>query len=153
MFQRGYSHSCRCVLTNRPKCFSGDFDIDIGDSDFHNYVFVASRAFALRQIPRKITYIIFVLILIIYLFMSQAFFGDIDDIWWAHNQMFLSVLNKHISHICTLSYGRRFYDVICWGTYILRTNEIKLRGKIMLDWEISRKIEENLYSDALRSKM
>ena len=43
-------------LTNRPKCFSGAINVDIGTSGFHNYVGVVSRAFVPCQIRRKITY-------------------------------------------------------------------------------------------------
>ena len=90
-------------LTNRPKCFSGVINVDIGTSDFHNYVGVVSRAFAPRQIRRKITY------RSMKNFQEDAFraacdnipfhvsnvFEDIDDIYWAHSQVFLSVLNEH----------------------------------------------------------
>ena len=90
-------------LTNRPKCFSGVVNVDIGTSDFHHYVGVVTRAFAPRQIRRKITY------RSMKNFQEDAFradcdnipfhvsniFDDIDDIYWAHNQMFLSVLNEH----------------------------------------------------------
>ena len=90
-------------LTNRPKLFSGVLNIDIGASDFHNYVCVASRAFAPRQIRRQITY------RNMKNFHEEDFradidnvpfhvsyvFNDIDDIYWAHNQLFLSILNEH----------------------------------------------------------
>ena len=34
------------ILTNKPKSFSGSLNVDIGCSDFHNLVAVASRMFA-----------------------------------------------------------------------------------------------------------
>ena len=90
-------------LTNRPKRFVDVLNVDIGTTDFHNYVCVASRAFAPRQIRRKIIY------RSMKNFREDAFcsdienipfhvshvFDDIDDIYWAHTEMFLSVLNEH----------------------------------------------------------
>ena len=68
-------------LTNRPKCLSGVINVDIRTSDFHNYSRVITRAFAPRQIRRKITYrtwrtskrMLVVLIAIAFPFMSQIF--------------------------------------------------------------------------------
>ena len=90
-------------LTNKPKCSSGVLNIDIGASDFHNYVCVASRAFAPRQIRRQITYRSmknfreenFRADIDNVPFHVASVFDDIDDIYWAQNQMFLSVLNEH----------------------------------------------------------
>ena len=122
-------------LTNRPKLFSGVLTIDIGASDFHNYVCVASRASVGR---------IFVLILIMYLFMSPTFLmtltisiGHITHcfypFWMNMRHKRQNGLKKNKCRIWILSYERRFSNEICGGTDISRTNEIKMRSKIMLD--------------------
>ena len=90
-------------MTNKPKSSVDVLNVDIGTSDFHNFVGVASRVFAPRQIRRKITY------RIMKNFHEDAFradiekipfhvsnvFDDIGDIYWAHSQMYQSVLNEH----------------------------------------------------------
>ena len=90
-------------LTNRPKIFVDVLNVDIGSSDFHNYVCVASRAFAPRQICRKITYrnmknfreYVFCADIENIPFHFLHVFDNIDDIYWAHTEMYLSVLNEH----------------------------------------------------------
>ena len=90
-------------LTNKPKSVVDVFNVVIGTIDFHNFVGVASRVLAPRQIRRKITY------RSMKNFHEDAFrayiekipfhvpnvFDDIDDIYWAHSQMYQSVLNEH----------------------------------------------------------
>ena len=80
-------------LTNRTKCFSGVLYIDIRASNFHNYICVASRAFAPRQICRQITYCSmknfrkedFRADIDNVPFHVSSIFDDIDDIYWAQN--------------------------------------------------------------------
>ena len=150
-------------LTNRPKCFSGVINVDIETSDFHNYVGVVTRPFAPRQIRRKIAY------RSLKIFQGDAsradcdntpfhisiVFDDIDDIYWPHNQMFLSVLNEHEPlktkwikrnkfPIWIQNCVKRYTNVTCGEINISKTKEIDLRGKIMLNggtkWSNLRKV-------------
>ena len=91
------------LLTNKPKCFSGTFNTDLGSSDFHNCIGTASKMFTPHKTKRKVTY------RKMKNFDEESFqsdinripfhicdiFEDIDDTYWAQNQLFLSVLNQH----------------------------------------------------------
>ena len=91
------------ILTNKPRCFNDAFNIDLGLSDHHSCVGVSSRAFAPLQIKRKITY------RSMRKFSEEAFkrdvdcipfhvcdiFDDTDDIYWAKNKMFMTVVEDH----------------------------------------------------------
>ena len=91
-------------LTNKPRSFSGVINTDIGSSDCHNFIGVASKMFAPLFSKRKIVY------RSMKHFCDDSFqndldnvpfpvcniFGDIDDIYWAQNNLFMIVLNEHI---------------------------------------------------------
>ena len=91
------------ILTNKPKSFSGSLNVDIGCSDFHNLVAVASRMFAPKLQARKIVY------RSMKHFDDDSFrkhieslplhvcqiFDDIDDIHRAQNHMLMSVIDQH----------------------------------------------------------
>ena len=90
-------------LTNRPKCFSGVCNTDLGTCDFHNCICVSSKMFAPSHSKHKITY------RSMKHFSESAFqndvdsipfhvcdiFEDIDDVYWMHDKLFMSVLDKH----------------------------------------------------------
>ena len=90
-------------LTNRPKCFSGVCNTDLGTSDFHNCICVSSRMFAPSHSKHMITYrsmkhlsesafqngVDFIPIHVC------DIFDDIDDVYWMHDKLFMSVLDKH----------------------------------------------------------
>ena len=90
-------------LTNRPKCFSGFFNVDLGISDYHNCIGVASRMHAPVKIKRNITY------RTMKKFNEAKFLEDlnkihiqscndsenIDDCYWAYEKSLLDVVNKH----------------------------------------------------------
>ena len=92
-------------LTNKPRSFSGAINVDIGSSDFHNFIGVASKMFAPLFLKRKLVY------RSMKHFCDKSFqndldkvpfhicniFEDIDDIYWAQNMLFTSVLNEHAS--------------------------------------------------------
>ena len=98
MFQKWYSYSFRRLFDNRPKRFVDVLNVDIGTSDFHNYVCVASRAFAPRQIRRKITY------RSMKNFREDAFRADIENIPF------------HVSHVFD-----DMYDIYCAHTEMYRS--------------------------------
>ena len=91
------------ILTNKPRSFSDSFNIDLGVSDFHNSIGVASKMFAPTQIKRKIYY------RSMRKFNESSFqsdvnnipfhvcdiFDDIDDKYWAHNLLVNDVLDSH----------------------------------------------------------
>ena len=91
------------ILTNKPKCFSGTFNLDLGSSDFHNCVGAATRAFAPQQPKQKITY------RSLKKFSATEFendlknvpfhvceiFDDVSDSYWMHEKLYLSVLDLH----------------------------------------------------------
>ena len=90
-------------LTNKPKCFSGVCNTDQGTSDFHNCICVSSKMFAPSHSKHKITY------RSMKHFSENAFqndvdsipfhvcdiFDDIDDVYWMHDKLFMSVLDRH----------------------------------------------------------
>ena len=90
-------------LTNKPKSFSGVINVDIGSNDFHNFIGVASKIFASIFVKRKIV------CRSMKHFYDKSFqkdlynvpfhvcniFDDIDDMCWAQNNLFTSVLNEH----------------------------------------------------------
>ena len=90
-------------LTNKPKCFSGVCNADLGTSNFHNCICVSSKMFAPSHSKHKITY------RSMKHFSENAFrndvdsipfhvcdiFDDIDDVYWMHDKVFMSVLDKH----------------------------------------------------------
>ena len=137
-------------LTNRPKCFSGVLNIDIGASDFHNYVCAASRAFAPRQIRRQITYRSmknfreggFRADIDNVTFHVSSVFDDIENIYWTHNQMFLSVFNEHVPQNAKWIKKEVPYMKSELRKTILQRNMWRnryfknKRDKIILDWEI-----------------
>ena len=91
------------ILTNKRKSFSGSLNFDIGCSDFHNLVAVASRMFGPKLQTRKIVYRSMKHfddnssrkhIESLPLHVCQIF-DDIDDIHWAQNHMFMSVIVQH----------------------------------------------------------
>ena len=77
-------------------------------------------------------------------------FDDIDDIYWAHSQMYQSVLNEHaplktkwvrneqVPYICTwtLGWAKRYTREIYGEINISEIKVINKPGKIMLNWEI-----------------
>ena len=90
-------------LTNKPRSFSGAINVDIGSSDFHNFIGVASKMFTPPFLKRKVVY------RSMKYFCDKSFqndldkmpfhicniFEDIDDIYWAQNMLFTSVLTEH----------------------------------------------------------
>ena len=90
-------------LTNKPKCFSGVCNVDLGTSDFHKCICVSSKMFAPSHSKHKITY------RSMKHFSENALrndvdsipfhvcdiFDDIDDVYWMHDKLFMSVLDKH----------------------------------------------------------
>ena len=90
-------------LTNKPRSFSGVINTDIGSSDFHNFIGVASKMFAPLFPKRKLVYRsvkhfcddLFQVDLENVPFHVCNIFEDIDDIYWAQNNLFMSVLNEH----------------------------------------------------------
>ena len=90
-------------LTNRPKCFSGTFNTDLGISDFHNCIGVASKMHAPLKMKRKITYrrmkdfeeSAFLHDVNCIPFQVCDIFDDIDDYFWAYEKMFIDVVNDH----------------------------------------------------------
>ena len=103
LFQSWHPHSSGRVLTNKPRSFSGVINVDIGSCDFHNFIGVASKMFAPVFVKRKVVY------RSMKHFCDKSFqndldnvpfhvcniFDDIDDICWAQNELFTSVLNEH----------------------------------------------------------
>ena len=90
-------------LTNKPRSFSGVINTDIGSSHFHNFIGVASKMFAPLFPKRKLVYRsmkhfcddLFQNDLENVPFHVCNIFEDIDDIYWAQNNLFMSVLNEH----------------------------------------------------------
>ena len=90
-------------LTNKPRSFSGTLSVDIGVSDFHNFIGAASKMHAPDCVKRKINY------RRMKDFDEKSFqhdinsipfhvcdiFDDIDDIYWAQNSLFMPVVEKH----------------------------------------------------------
>ena len=74
-------------LTNKPKCFSGVCNADLGTSDFHNCICVASKMFfyenAFQNDVDSIP------------FQVCDIFDDIDDAYWMHDKLFMSILDEH----------------------------------------------------------
>ena len=91
------------LLTDKPNCFSGKLNIDLGLSDFHNFVCVASKLFTPCESKRKIKYRSmkhfnvedFSRDLEHTPFYVCSLFDDIDDVVWAHKALYESVLNDH----------------------------------------------------------
>ena len=100
--------SCNCtavdvILTNKPRFFSDTFNIDMGLSDFHNCIGVASKMYAPAIIKRRVNY------RCMRKFDDDSFaygvstipfhicnvFEDVDDISWAQHQLLMSVVNEH----------------------------------------------------------
>ena len=90
-------------LTKKPRSFSGVINTDIGSSDFHSFIGVASKMFAPLFPKRKLVYRSMKHFRVD-LFQNElenvAFhvcnpFEDIDYIYWAQNNLFMSVLNEH----------------------------------------------------------
>ena len=101
---KGDNHTLVDVfLTNRPKCFSGVCNTDLGKSDFHNSIYVSSKMFAPSHSKHKITY------RSMKHFSESAFqnnvdsipfhvcdiVDDIDGVYWMHDTLFMAVLDKH----------------------------------------------------------
>ena len=90
-------------LTDKPYSFTTCLNIDIGLSDFHNFICVATKLHAPCESKRKIKY------RSMKKFCSESFnrdldnvpfhvcsvFDDVDDIVWAYKTMYESVLNDH----------------------------------------------------------
>ena len=78
-------------------------NVDIGSSDFHNFIGVASKMFAPLFLKNKVVY------RSMKHFCDKSFQNDLDkvplhifnifedvaDIYWAQNMLFTSVLNEH----------------------------------------------------------
>ena len=90
-------------LTDKPNCFSGKLNIDLGLSDFHTFICIASKLFTPYESKRKIMYRSmkhfnaenFTKDLENTPFHVCSIFDDIDDVVWAHKSMYESVLNCH----------------------------------------------------------
>ena len=90
-------------LTNKPKCFNDTFNIDLGLSDHHTCVGVSTRAFAPDQVKRNISYrsmrkfseVEFKNDVDCIPFHVCDIFDDIDDVYWAQNSLFMSVIEHH----------------------------------------------------------
>ena len=91
------------ILTNKPRCFSDSFNVDLGVSDFHNCIGIASKMFAPIQIKRKVLYRSmrnfnedsFKQDLNYIPFHVSEIFDDIDDKYWAHNLLLNNVIDCH----------------------------------------------------------
>ena len=84
--------------------FFGTFNIDFGINIYHNCIGDASKMFAPAVLKRKLKY------RSIEKFNGEPFdkdiraipyqmcevFDDVDDIYWAHNQLLIFVVNEHI---------------------------------------------------------
>ena len=77
-------------LTNKPKSFVDVLNVDIGTSDFHNFVGVASRVFAPRQIRRKIIY------RSMKNFHEDAFRADIERIPFHVSNVFDDIYRRYL---------------------------------------------------------
>lgn len=91
------------ILTNKPRSFLDTFNSDIGLSDFHNCIGVASKMFAPVVMKRRVNY------RSMKTFDDKSFctdvstipfdicnvFDDIDDVSWAQNYLLMSVINEH----------------------------------------------------------
>lgn len=90
-------------LTDKPYSFTACLNIDIGLSDFHNFICVTTKLYTPCESKRKIKY------RSMKHFCNESFnrdldnapfhvcciFDDIDDVFWAHKSMYESVLNDH----------------------------------------------------------
>ena len=91
------------ILTNKPRCFSDTFNIDIGLSDFHNGIGVASKMYAPAIINRRVNYRCmrkfdddsFAYDVSTIPFHICNIFEDVDDIYIAQQQLLMSVVNEH----------------------------------------------------------
>ena len=91
------------VLTNRPKCFANVFNADLGLSDFHNCIGVASKVFAPSHRKRKIIYRRmknfsqheFVDDVNQCPFHVADIFDDVEDSVWSKEKLFTSTLENH----------------------------------------------------------
>ena len=91
------------ILTNKSRCFSDTFNIDIGLSDFHNCIGVASKMYAPAIIKRRVNYRCmrkfdddsFAYDVSTIPFHICNVFEDVDDISWAQHQLLMSVVNEH----------------------------------------------------------
>ena len=91
------------ILTNKPRSFSGSFNVDLGVSDFHNCVGVASKMFAPNTTKRRVFYRSmrkfdqseFEKDLNNIPFHICDIFDDVDDKYWAHNNLLHSIIDSH----------------------------------------------------------
>ena len=91
------------ILTNKSRCFSDTFNIDMGLSDFHNCIGVASKMYAPAIIKRRVNYRCmrkfdddsFAYDVSTIPFHICNVFEDVDDISWAQHQLLMSVVNEH----------------------------------------------------------
>ena len=90
-------------LTNKPRSFVDSFNVDLGISDFHNFVGVATRMHAPVVQKNKITYRsmkhfspeVFKQEVSQIPFHVSNIFDDVDDSYWFQDRLFQDVLNEH----------------------------------------------------------
>ena len=146
------------VLTNKPKCFANVFNADLGLSDFHNCIGVASKAFAPSHRKRKIMY------RRMKNFSQHEFaddvnrcpfhvadiFDDVEDSFWFKEKLFTSTLEIHApSKMRTVKNKQVLYmnsdlrkainqrnmwrgkHFRCRSNKLFRLNYVKLRNRVV----------------------
>ena len=91
------------ILTNKPRSLAGTLNTDIGVSDFHNMICVASKAYVPHNVKRTITYRsyknfnenAYVNSLASAPFQLCDIFDDANDKLWVHNKLLEDVIEQH----------------------------------------------------------
>ena len=103
------------ILTTCPKRLAAPMNVNIGLSDFHNLVGVATRLNKPKSEPSKIVYRSFkhfseekyLQDLEMVPFHIADVFDDIDDVMWAHNALFANIVNEHAPLKCKSIKGKQ----------------------------------------------
>ena len=103
------------ILTTCPKRLAVAMNINIGLSDFHNLVGVATRLAKPKSKPNKIVYRSFkhfseekyLQDLEMTPFHIANVFDDVDDIMWAHDTLFADIVNEHAPLKCKNVKGKQ----------------------------------------------
>ena len=118
------------LLTNKPRCFSVTFNIDMELNDFHNYIGVASKMFAPETMKRRVNYRYmrkfddetFAHDVGTIPFLVCNIFEDVDDISWVQHQ--LGTFNKEVGFLC----GLKFFALnISCGEYLQSSLHLMLQ--------------------------
>ena len=131
-------------LTDKPSSFTGYLNCDLGISDFHNFVCVASRAHAPALLKKQIKYRsmkkfsedLFKSDIETAPFSICDIFDDVNDRVWAHKQMFTTILdfhapvkskiicNRHVPHINS-SLRKAMYKRNVWRNHHFKNRRDK----------------------------